>query len=140
MAKSGNSDILDAMVIWSELRRYAMSRNEFVLDDDGLFAYTLSLPGGRTQRIFVQRLELLGREFIELRTLVCREEEFEPREALRQSAEARLGSFALEDGVYYLQHRLNLETIDFSTFDETANMLARRGDKLEERYSGRDIF
>lgn len=130
----------EEMTTWSQLRRYVSSQHELALDETDLLAYTITLSSGRTQRVLIRRFTILGHEFVELRTLVCRYCEIPADEALEHNSSLELGAFALADGVYFLQHKVSLESLELSNFADIVNTIACRGDMFEERYTDRDVY
>lgn len=131
------------MASWDELRTHAEETfGAFSIDTGGMFAVDLTYDDGRTQKVFVRQFTARGRQFFELRTLVCKQTELEPTEALKRNAEGGVGFLSLEDGMYFLMHRLPLESLmTFSLFDEPLRAIAADADALEQAFSaGNDMF
>ena len=67
------------MASWDELRTHAEETfGAFSIDTGGMFAVDLTYDDGRTQKVYVRQFTARGREFFELRTLVCKQTELEP--------------------------------------------------------------
>ena len=131
------------MASWDELRTHAEETfGAFSIDTGGMFAVDLTYDDGRTQKVYVRQFTSRDREFFELRTLVCKQTELEPIEALRRNAEGGVGFLGLEDGMYFLMHRLPLESLmTFALFDEPLRAIAADADALEQAFSaGNDMF
>jgi hypothetical protein len=126
---------------WYELREHA--RTQYKLDDleDEWFSLIWSYDSERTQRILISRYESFGKEWIEFRSFVCKEEELSPRVALRKNDECTLGALALDgDGDYALIHHALLATLDPDEFALPLRMIASLADDLEHQLTARDDF
>lgn len=131
------------MATWDELRTHAEETfGPFSLDTGAMFAVDLSYAEGRTQKVFARRIRAGKREFFELRTLVCRQVELDPIDALGRNAKGGVGFLGLEDGMYFLMHRLPLGSLlSFELFDRPLRAIAADADALEQAFSaGNDMF
>ncbi len=132
---------------WNELQTYARSKYRLALDEESKFAVIFAIPdpsrqdGGRTQQIVVSLFRAIERDFIELRTPVCREAELEPRAALLHNSTWSIGALALHEGMYYLVHKALLKTLDVEEFELPLHAMALHADTLEAQYTrGLDAF
>ena len=132
--------------MWTELQTYARGKYRLAQDDEQQFAVVFTIPdrqppGGRTQQIVVSHFRALDRDFIELRTPVCREADFEPRAALLHNSTCNIGALALHEGVYYLVHKALLRTLDTEEFELPLHAMAMHADTLEAQHTrGQDAF
>ena len=126
---------------WADLQSYARARYRLARDEADTFALIFAIPGDRTQQVVVSHFRALDRDFIELRTPVCRETELDPRAALRHNATCSVGALAIHEGMYYLIHPALLQTLDGEEFELPLQAMALHADTLEARHTrGLDAF
>ena len=129
------------MSTWADLRTYARDKYRLAIDEEERFALVFAIPGGRTQQVVVTHFKALERDFIELRTPVCREEHLEATAALRHNDTCSIGALALHNGVYYLVHKALLRTLDNEEFELPLHAMALHADTIEARQtSGHDAY
>jgi len=129
------------MPTWRELKDYA--RSHYTLDDDtdDDFSLVFEFETGRTQKIGVTRFAAFGKEWIELRSYVCKGDQLDPRVALRKNEEMAVGSLALdEEGDYCLVYSIALATMEPDEFEIPLHALAHVADELEAHYAKSDDF
>ena len=137
----GGGKYIAAMRTWAELQSYARGKYRLSEDVEDRFALIFAIPGGRTQQVVVSHFAALGRDFIEFRTPVCREDQLDARVALLHNANfgeqhhSILGALALHEGVYYLVHRALLGTLDSEEFELPLHAMALHADTLEARHT-----
>jgi hypothetical protein len=126
---------------WPQLKDYA--RTKYTLDDDGddEFSLIFEFETGRTQKIGVTRFLAFGKDWIELRSYVCKGDQLDPQVALRKNEDFAIGALALdEEGDYCLVYSLALETMDPDEFEVPLHALAHVADELEAHYAASDDF
>jgi hypothetical protein len=129
------------MPTWDELRAFAQSKFNLDDDNDDAFSLVWEFDGGRTQKIGVSRFSAFDKDWIELRSYVCKEAEMQPKVALRKNDDLAIGALALdEDGDYCVLYSVPLDTMDLEEFVLPLSVLAQIADDLEENYSGADAF
>lgn len=129
------------MSTWADLKSYARDKYRLAIDEEQRFALVFAIPDGRTQQVVVTHFRALERDFIELRTPVCREEDLEAKAALRHNDTCSIGALALHDGVYYLVHKALLRTLDNEEFELPLHAMALHADTIEARQtSGLDAY
>jgi hypothetical protein len=129
------------MPSWPELKEYAKSK--YVLDDDAEddFSLIFELPTGRTQKVGITRFVAFDRDFIEIRSYVCKGPQLDPTVALRKNEEMAIGALALDDeGDYCLVYSIALDTMDPDEFEIPLHALAHVADELEAHYAKSDDF
>ena len=84
------------MPTWRELKDYA--RTKYALDDDAEddFSLIFEFETGRTQKIGVTRFSAFGKDWIELRSYVCKGTQLAMDVALRKNEEMAIGALALD--------------------------------------------
>ena len=111
------------------------------VDDGKLFAIDVRYEDGRHQRVFADVETVYGKHFLQLRSLVAKQQRIDPVEALEASAELTLGALVLEDGMYFLQQRIVLENLPIEGAEFVVRTVATIADNLESAQSGgKDMF
>jgi hypothetical protein len=129
------------MPTWRELKDYA--RSKYALDDDAEddFSLIFEFETGRTQKIGVTRFSAFGKDWIELRSYVCKGAQLDSKVALRKNEEMAIGALALdEEGDYCLLYSLALATLQPDEFEVPLHALAHVADELEAHYAKSDDF
>jgi len=129
------------MPTWPELKEYA--RGKYVLDDDADddFSLIFEFETGRTQKIGITRFAAFGKDWIELRSYVCKGDQMPHDVALRKNEELAIGALALDDeGDYCLLYSVPLATMDPDEFEIPLHALAHIADELEAHYAKSDDF
>ncbi|MEO6771399.1 MAG: hypothetical protein ABI467_00040 [Kofleriaceae bacterium] len=129
------------MPTWRELKDYA--RGKYTLDDDGEddFSLVFELETGRTQKVGITRFAAFGKDWIEMRSYVCKGAQLDPGVALRKNEEMAIGALALDqEGDYCLLYSLALENMEPDQFEIPLHALAQVADELEAHYAKSDDF
>ena len=129
------------MPTWRELKDYA--RSKYALDDDAEddFSLIFEFETGRTQKIGITRFAAFGKDWIELRSYVCKGAQLDKEVALRKNEEMAIGALALdEEGDYCLLYSVALDTMDPEEFEIPLHALAHVADELEAHYAASDDF
>jgi hypothetical protein len=129
------------MPTWRELKDYA--RTKYALDDDAEddFSLIFEFETGRTQKIGITRFAAFGKDWIELRSYVCKGAQLDKEVALRKNEEMAIGALALdEEGDYCLLYSVALDTMDPEEFEIPLHALAHVADELEAHYAASDDF
>jgi hypothetical protein len=129
------------MPTWRELKDYA--RSKYALDDDANddFSLIFEFETGRTQKIGITRFSAFGKDWIELRSYVCKGAQLDPKVALRKNEEMAIGALALdEEGDYCLVYSIALEAMEPDEFEVPLHALAHVADELEAHYAKSDDF
>jgi len=125
------------MPTWDDIRELVRSRYQLDDDEKEWFSLIFEYDSGRTQKIFVRKIAVLGVDWLEFRSAVCKESEMEHRVALRKNVELGLGALALDaDGDYVLIYAAPLPTMDLEELDLPLHAIAATADQLELEYSG----
>jgi hypothetical protein len=129
------------MPTWRELKDYA--RSKYALDDDAEddFSLIFEFETGRTQKIGITRFSAFGKDWIELRSYVCKGAQLDAKIALRKNEEMAIGALALdEEGDYCLLYSLALAAMQPEEFEVPLHALAHVADELEAHYAKSDDF
>ncbi len=129
------------MASWEALRAHLKETFDVGVDDGKLFAIDVRYEDGRHQRVFADVETVYGKRFLQLRSLVAKQQRIDPVEALEASAELTLGALVLEDGMYFLQQRIVLENLPIEGAEFVVRTVATIADNLESAHSGgKDMF
>lgn len=128
------------MANWNDIRQYARTTYALSNDEPDWFGIIFEVAPGRTQKVVVRAYRAYDRDWIEFRSLVCKQDEMAPIVALRQNAELAMGFLTLIGDRYYVMHNAPLATLDLEEFRLPLHFLATHADRLERQYSaGNDI-
>ncbi|MEO8554206.1 MAG: hypothetical protein ABI678_29725, partial [Kofleriaceae bacterium] len=117
------------MPTWPELKEYA--RGKYVLDDDADddFSLIFEFETGRTQKIGITRFAAFGKDWIELRSYVCKGDQMPHDVALRKNEDLAIGALALDDdGDDGLLYSVPLASMDPDEFEIPLHALAHIAD------------
>jgi hypothetical protein len=128
------------MATWESLRRYIKSNYHTSRDDIDVVGMVFNLDNGRSQQVLVRKLTLGNAEWAEIATVVCKEEQIDPRDALLRNGEMVVGGLALVGDFVIFRHALPLADLDPSEFESPLGIAVGFGDKLERELSGADAF
>lgn len=129
------------MPTWAQLKAYA--RATYTLDDDSEddFSLIFEFETGRTQKVAITRFVAFDKDWIELRSYVCKRHQLDPEVALRKNEDFAIGALAIdEEGDYCLVYSIPLDTMDPSEFEIPLHALAHVADELEAHYAASDDF
>ena len=105
-------------------------------DEDGVISMFFETDAGQRQQLVkvVKRSESwAGTDWTTISTVVCKESDLKPRDALLRNATCARGSHAmLPDGTIVFQHSLPLRDLDVSDFEAPLNVVINSGDMLEK--------
>ena len=121
---------------WEGLQEWARENYTLENDEDGWFGITISYDDNRSQKVVVSRFEYLEKEWAEIRSPICEENEMSPKLALKKNAEFSVGGIGLKDGRYYLFYSVPLEDLSEDEFVVPLNAIAAAADTLEASHSG----
>jgi len=127
------------MPTWGEIQEYA--RNKWKLADDEAESFSLiwAYESGRSQKIWCRRFNAFDQDWVEFRSVICKETEMAHRVALKKNNNFCVGSIALdEDGDYVFLYSAPLATMDPEEFELPLHVVASTADDLEEEYSAGD--
>ena len=129
---------------WNDLRKYIHSNYRVSKDEGGVISMLFEPDKGQRQQLVkvVKRSESwAGVEWASITTVVCKESDLKPRDALLRNATFTCGSLAmLPDGTIVFQHSLPLRDLDVSDFEAPLNVVINFGDMLEKELTGEDRF
>lgn len=134
------------MADWNAFQQYITTQYPGVKElrgDQGLYGFEfdcrITPEGGatRSQRVIVSNV---GGTWVQIATIVCREQDLAPREALKRNAAMPFGGLALYEGagVIMLRHCFLLQDFDPSEFQVPLALTAHYGDELERELTGKD--
>ena len=128
------------MPTFTELKEYARSKYTSMDDEtDTSFSLVFEFEDGRSQKIGISCFNAYDKDFIEFRSYVCKEEQLQPKVALRKNEDLAIGGLALdEDGDYCLVYSVALDTMDPEEFEIPLKAIAMTADDLEETYAASD--
>ncbi|MFV8753167.1 hypothetical protein ACNOYE_21675 [Nannocystaceae bacterium ST9] len=127
------------MPTWPEIQEYVRSKYTLQNDDEHRFALVFEFDNGRTQLIGVRHYDAFDKDWIEFRSVICKEAQMSHRVALKKNDDFVVGAISLdEDGDYCFIYSVCLETLDPDEFELPLHVVARTADKLEADYSGDD--
>jgi len=124
------------MASWETLRSHICETFDVGVDDGKLFAVDVRYGDGRHQRVFLKVEPAYGKRFLQLRSLVAKQDRMDPVEALQVSAELALGALVLEDGMYFVQQRILLENLPVEGVAFVVRTIATIADNLEAAHTG----
>jgi hypothetical protein len=131
------------MADWNDFQRYIRTKYQGVKElQGGGFEFECTLTpeqGGasRAQKVIVSNV---GGSWVQIATIVCREQDVAPRDALMLSATLQFGGLALYEGFIILRHSFPLADFDPSEFDVPLALTATYGDELERQLTGGDLW
>lgn len=126
---------------WNELRDYARQNYPVASEAQDHFSIIVRFEDGRYQEILIRSFNAFDQEWIEYRSLVCKEHELDPKVALRRNAALPMGALALDaQGTYFLVYNLALATLDIESFTLPLNVLVSIADDLEKTFAKEDRF
>lgn len=129
------------MSTWAALQEYARAKYELTEDKDNSFSLVFQFADTRRQLITVRAFKAFQEDWIEFSSVVCKEEEMDPKIALRKNAEFVMGALALqEDGHYILTYTLPMNTLILGDFERPLRSLSRIADLLERDFTRQDKF
>ena len=130
------------MATWDEVKGALKGQFTVDVDEREMFAVRVDFEDGRHQQVYARCKDVLGRELLELRSLACKEDRLDAREALKLSAEMALGGLVLHEGMYVVQHVIDMASTGGDGFDFAVQAVASIADNLEHNYSAmtRDLF
>ncbi len=127
------------MPTWPEIQEYARSKYTLQNDDERRFALVFEFDNARTQLIGVRHFEAFDKDWVEFRSVVCKEAQMNHRVALKKNDDFVVGALSLdEDGDYCFIYSVCLETLDPDEFELPLHVVARTADRLEADYAGDD--
>lgn len=127
------------MPTWPEIQEYARSKYTLQNDDERRFALVFEFDNGRSQLIGVRHFEAFDKDWVEFRSVVCKEAQMAHRVALKKNDDFVVGAITLdEDNDYCFVYSVCLETLDPEEFELPLHVVARTADRLESDYSGDD--
>lgn len=127
------------MPTWPEIQEYARSKYTLQDDHEPHFSLVFEFDNGRSQLIRVRHFVAFDKDWIEFRSLVCKEAQMPARVALKKNDDFVVGALTLdEDNDYCFVYSVCLETLDPDEFELPLHVVARTADQLESDYSGDD--
>ena len=127
------------MPSWGEIQEYARSKYKLEQDEEHWFTLIFAYESGRSQRIRVARFESFDMEWVEFRSVVCKESEMAHRVALKKNDDFSVGALALDDdNDYVFIYSAPLPTMDPDEFELPLYVIANTADRLESEYSSGD--
>jgi hypothetical protein len=122
---------------WEGLRNWARGYYTLAHDEPTWFSTVVSYDDGRSQMVLVSHFEYLDKDWVQLRSAICEENELSAKLALKKNAElGAIGGIGLLDGRYYLFHSVPLEDMNEDEFIIPMNAIAASADVLETSHSG----
>ena len=130
------------MADWNALKAYIKSNYKTAKEDANSVALIFELEGGRTQLVNVRKTgEIVGSEWAEVATGVCKESDVSAKDALIRNNEMIVGGLAMQkDGTVIFRHSFPLRDFDPNELDTPLHIAVSFGDKLEREFTGRDDF
>jgi hypothetical protein len=128
------------MANWESLRRYIKGKYRTNRDDLDVVGMLFDVDGGRSQQVLVRKMSLGDEEWAEIATIVCRENQIDPREALRRNGDMVVGGLALVGDLVIFRHSFALADLDPGEFETPLSIAVGFGDQLERELSGGDAF
>lgn len=127
------------MPTWGEIQEYARSKYTLSQDHDEHFSLVFGFDDDRTQLINVRHFNAFDKDWIEFRSVICKEAEMAHKVALRKNDDFVVGAIALDsDGDYCFIYSVCLESMDPEEFELPLHVIARTADKLEKDYAASD--
>src|SRR5690349_13769555 len=127
------------MPTWGEIQEYARGKYKLDEDGEGFFSLVFGYDSGRSQKIFVRRFTAFDKEWLEFRSVVCKESELAHRLALKKNLQFAVGALALDDdNDYVFLYSAVLDTMDPDEFELPLHVVAAMADKLESEHSAGD--
>lgn len=124
------------MPTWGEIQEYVRSNYKLSEDEEDWFSLIWAYDNERTQKIWVRRFNAFDMEWVEFRSVICKENEMAHRVALKKNAGFAVGSIALDDdNDYVFIYSAPLPTMDPDEFELPLHVVARTADQLESEYS-----
>ncbi|AKT41719.1 hypothetical protein [Chondromyces crocatus] len=132
-----------ALSTWEALHAYA--RDNYALDAEGegwLATTVFWSDTPRSQQVRISAFDRAdGAPWIALRSTVCRKEQLEPEEAIRQNDDLAVATLALtDDDSYELVYSFPLAALTGAVLDDLVNHVAAAADDLEEPTTGGDEY
>ena len=130
------------MPTWPELKDYVRSKYKS-MDDETEESFTLKFQfdDNRSQKLGVHLFTAYEKEFIEIRSYVCKQDQMQPLVALKKNSEFAIGALAMDDdGDICMTYSVQLDTMDPDEFEIPLRAIAMTADDLEEDYAGTDDF
>jgi hypothetical protein len=130
-----------AMPTWPEIQEYVRSKYNLQDDDERRFSLVFVFDDNRSQLINVRHFNAFDKDWIEFRSVICKETQMPHRVALKKNDDFVVGAITLDnDGDYCFVYSVCLETLDPDEFELPLHVVARTADKLEEDYTGADEY
>ncbi len=127
------------MPTWGEIQEYARSKYKLEQDDENWFTLIFAYDNGRSQRIRIARFESFDMEWVEFRSVICKESEMAHRVALKKNDNFSVGAIALDDdNDYVFIYSAPLPTMDPDEFELPLHVIASTADRLESEHSAGD--
>lgn len=127
------------MPTWGEIQEYVRGKYKLAEDEENWFSLVWAYDDKRTQKIWVRRFNAFNMDWVEFRSLVCKESEMAHRVALKKNAGFAVGGLALDDdGDYVFLYSAPLPTMDPEEFELPLHVVASTADGLEEEFSAGD--
>jgi len=127
------------MPSWGEIQEYARSKYKLDDDEQDWFSLIFGYDSGRSQKIWIRRFNAFNQDWVEFRSVICKENEMAHRVALKKNEKFCVGAIALDDdGDYVFIYSAPLPTMDPEEFELPLHVVASTADDLEEEYSAGD--
>src|SRR4051812_870815 len=113
------------MPSWGEIQEYARTKYKLQNDDDESFALVFEFEDNRTQLIACYHFTAFEKDWIEFRSVVCKEAEMSPKVALRKNDDFVVGALTLDDdGDYCFVYSACLDSMDPEEFELPLHVVA----------------
>ena len=127
------------MPSWGEIQEYARSKYKLAEDEENWFSLVWGYDDGRSQKIWCRKFNCFDIDWVEFRSVVCKEAEMAHRVALKKNSGFAVGALGLDDdGDYVFLYSAPLPTMDPEEFELPLRVVAGTADGLEEEFSAGD--
>ena len=127
------------MPTWGEIQEFARSKYKLDNDEENWFSLVFGYDDERSQKVWIRRFSSFDMDWVEFRSVVCKESEMAHRVALKKNAEFAVGALALDqDNDYVFLYSAPLPTMDPEEFELPLHVIARTADSLEKEFSAGD--